>query len=51
MHAAVMTDRRTIPILGTPIDVLDWEVAVARISEWARATKVAMYAFVTSTQL
>lgn len=37
MHAAVMTDRRTIPILGTPIDVLDWEVAVARISEWARA--------------
>jgi N-acetylglucosaminyldiphosphoundecaprenol N-acetyl-beta-D-mannosaminyltransferase len=33
---SLMANRRTILILGTPIDVLDWETAVARIAEWAR---------------
>jgi N-acetylglucosaminyldiphosphoundecaprenol N-acetyl-beta-D-mannosaminyltransferase len=32
-----MANRRTILILGTPIDVLDWETAIARINAWAQA--------------
>ncbi len=32
-----MANRRTISILGTPIDVLDWETAIVRINAWAEA--------------
>jgi N-acetylglucosaminyldiphosphoundecaprenol N-acetyl-beta-D-mannosaminyltransferase len=34
---ATSTARRTAPVLGTPIDVLDWETAIDRISRWATA--------------
>jgi N-acetylglucosaminyldiphosphoundecaprenol N-acetyl-beta-D-mannosaminyltransferase len=30
-----MTDRRTLPVLGAPIDVLDQRTAVDRIGAWA----------------
>ncbi len=31
------TARRTVPVLGMPIDVLDWETAIGRINQWAGA--------------
>jgi N-acetylglucosaminyldiphosphoundecaprenol N-acetyl-beta-D-mannosaminyltransferase len=34
-----MVNRRTILILGTPIDVLEWETAIVRINGWARANE------------
>lgn len=34
---ATTTARCTAPVLGTPIDVLDWETAIGRISQWAAA--------------
>jgi N-acetylglucosaminyldiphosphoundecaprenol N-acetyl-beta-D-mannosaminyltransferase len=32
----VFATRLTSPVLAAPIDVLDWEVAIARIQQWAR---------------
>jgi len=34
-----MDNRRTILVLGTPIDVLEWGTSVARIGEWAQANE------------
>lgn len=34
-----MGNRRTILILGTPIDVLEWETAIVRINGWAQASE------------
>lgn len=34
-----MGNRRTILILGTPIDVLEWETAIVRINGWAQANE------------
>ena len=28
--------RRTLPVIGTPIDVVDWDAALSRIDRWAR---------------
>jgi N-acetylglucosaminyldiphosphoundecaprenol N-acetyl-beta-D-mannosaminyltransferase len=32
----VLATRRTSPVLSAPIDVLDWEITIARIQQWAR---------------
>ena len=40
--ASTSTVRRTASVLGIPIDAVDWETVINRISQWAGAKRAAM---------